>query len=393
MLLRKSGFWLMSLVALLVLSLTVACSSSAPAPAPTAAPAAPTKAAAPAATTAPAAAPAATSAPAAAAPTAAPAKATYPDTGYFKDKTINVVMPNSPGGGNDTIIRYTAPFIKKYSGAKDVLVENVTGAGSMKGFNTIWVGKTDGTLLGSGAMTSLLLQEISGQEGKQFDASKFNYLARVKSDPRMMLVPKESKINKWDDLKALGRPVNVPVIGPDDDFMLYAVVGKMTGLTLKYISGYAGQADTFLATQRGEGDLTMTGFTTAQNMIKTGDWKPLLLIGAPQRAKEFPDIPLATEFTKTAEDKAMLDAMGAMTDIFVAYFYPPNVKPEVVAEMRGIMDKALTDPDCVNNSLAKAGNQPIVYMPGTQLQDRVNTILTQSKSLGPVLKQAQDALK
>ncbi len=302
-------------------------------------------------------------------------------------------MPNSPGGGNDTIIRYTAPYIKKYSGAKDVLVENVTGAGSMKGFNTIWIGKKDGTLLGSGAMTSMLLQELAGQEGKQFSAGKFNFLARVKSDPRMMLVPKDSKLNKWEDLKTLGRPVNVPVIGPDDDFMLYAMVGKFTGVQLKYISGYTGQADTFLAVQRGEGDITMTGFATANNMIKSGDWKPFLLIGAPQRAKEYPDTPLATEYTKTADEKAALDAMGAMADIFVCYFFPPDVKPEIVAEMRGIMDKALQDKEAVDNAPAKTGNQVIAYMPGVQLQDRVATILAQGKFLTPLLKEAQAALK
>ena len=55
----------------------------------------------------------------------APARA----EGYFKDKTITIILPNSAGRGNDTVLRYVVPYLKTALAAKDVLVRGLNDGG------------------------------------------------------------------------------------------------------------------------------------------------------------------------------------------------------------------------------------------------------------------------
>ena len=41
---------------------------------------------------------------------------------YFKDKVIEIILPNSPTGRMSRYVNLYAPFIKKYTGADDVRV-------------------------------------------------------------------------------------------------------------------------------------------------------------------------------------------------------------------------------------------------------------------------------
>src|SRR5512146_2236517 len=99
---RKRGILFTAAMALLLASsLLIGCGGAAPAP--TAAPAKP-------------AAPEPTKAPAAPAPTTAAGPART--DGYFKGKSVTVILPNSPGGGNDTTLRYVTPFVQEAAGAQ-----------------------------------------------------------------------------------------------------------------------------------------------------------------------------------------------------------------------------------------------------------------------------------
>jgi len=55
---------------------------------------------------------------------------------YFKDKTIEWIIPFKEGGGGDTWARFNAPFFQKYiPGNPAIVVNNIPGGGSIKGAN------------------------------------------------------------------------------------------------------------------------------------------------------------------------------------------------------------------------------------------------------------------
>lgn len=366
-----------------VLVLVAACGGGA-APAPTAAPAKPA-----AAEPTKAAAPAVTSAPAAAAPTSAPAAA--PAKSTVDGKNVELIIPNSAGGGIDTVARYTAPYLKKYSNAKDVVVNNVVGAASIKGMNQLAVAKGDGSTIGFASVVTMTLQQLSGQEGVQFDAGKFNYLGKAYSESRIVIAPAKGNIKTIQDVIAKKNLV-MPIQGLDDDFLSFSVVAKQLGLQIKAITGFAGQADVFLSAMRGEGDLCSTGYKTAAPMIAQGDMRPILIVG-PKRIADYPDVPTATEVVTGADAKSTLEVISNLLDMQMSYIAPPSMDAKLVAEFRDYTTKALSDKEAVDNAKAKIGGREIMFIKGVDEQKAIADTIAAGQKIVPILKDAVASVK
>ena len=70
---------------------------------------------------------------------------------FFKGKVIRIVVGFSAGGGFDTYARTLSRYMGKYvPGNPSIIVENMTGAGSLISANHIYkVAKPDGLTLGA----------------------------------------------------------------------------------------------------------------------------------------------------------------------------------------------------------------------------------------------------
>ena len=68
---------------------------------------------------------------------AAAALAAAPDYAFFDGKTIEIIVPHGPGGGFDTYARMFAPYFKKHIPGINVVINNVTGAGGLRGRNQL----------------------------------------------------------------------------------------------------------------------------------------------------------------------------------------------------------------------------------------------------------------
>ncbi|RKY00767.1 MAG: tripartite tricarboxylate transporter substrate binding protein, partial [Spirochaetes bacterium] len=111
------------------------------------------------------------------------------------EKTITVVVPYSAGGGTDLIFRPLVEQMKKYTDA-NIVVSNISGAGSSKGTNEVLSRPADGyTLLASGTHTvSATLQGLT--EGyKQLEG-----IASLNWDPFIIAVLREKPWKTMRDL-------------------------------------------------------------------------------------------------------------------------------------------------------------------------------------------------
>src|SRR5262245_33324294 len=103
---------------------------------------------------------------------------------FYEGKVIRIIVGLAPGGGFDTYARVIARHLGKHiPGNPTVVVENMTGAGSLISANHIYkVAKPDGLTVGkfNGA---LMLGQVLGQPGIEFDARKFEFIGdAVKED-------------------------------------------------------------------------------------------------------------------------------------------------------------------------------------------------------------------
>lgn len=96
---------------------------------------------------------------------------------FYKNKTVRIIVGGSAGGGYDTYTRLLARHLGKHiPGNPTFVVENMTGAGTLISANHVYkVAKPDGLTIGH-FIGGLLLQQVLGKPGIQFDGRKFEYL-------------------------------------------------------------------------------------------------------------------------------------------------------------------------------------------------------------------------
>lgn len=308
---------------------------------------------------------------------------------YYKDKVLTIVIAGSPSGGHSRYARLIEPYLAKHIGAKEVRLTNMPGGGGLKTANHVWRSKPDGTTIGFGNVSTLILAPIAGSKGAPFDSTKFLFLGRATSEPRMLMVGPKSTIKTMQDVMKLGRPFVYPSQGTDEDFYTMAVLSDALGFQLKAVTGYEGNADTALAVIKGDGDGHITGLSESLPAIKAGDKRPIVIVTS-ERLPEFPDVPTAIELAPAAK-KETLRAMANILETHRSYYAAPGTDPKAVAAFRAAVVAALTDPALIEET--KKGNRPVSLMDGAKQQAAIDQIAKESKSLAPILKASVKAIQ
>lgn len=308
---------------------------------------------------------------------------------YFKGKRITLILPNSPSGHMTQYARMIAPYIQKHLGAADVHIKNMQGAGGVLGANYLWHAKPDGLTIAFTSVPALVLAQLSGSTGVEFDATKFIYLGRAATEPRVLVVGGKSKIKTIQDVQNLGRPFVFPSQGTDEDFYTMAVLADALHFPLKPVTGYQGNSDTTLAVIKGEGDGHITAWHSSLPGIKSGDLRPILIIGS-QREPSYPNVPTALEVTQ-GKGKATVQAIVNMIEMHRSFFGPPGMPQAAVTALRDGIWAALQDPGLQAES--KKTGLFLVPMKGSVEQPKVEQIAAAGQAIVPILKQAVAKLK
>src|SRR5262245_58351437 len=101
---------------------------------------------------------------------------------FYAGKTVTIYVGFSPGGSYDYYPRVFANHMGKYiPGHPSVIVQNMTGAGSLRAANYLYkVGAQDGTALGVVTQT-VMLEGPLGTPGVRYKAEEFSYVGRMTS--------------------------------------------------------------------------------------------------------------------------------------------------------------------------------------------------------------------
>jgi tripartite-type tricarboxylate transporter receptor subunit TctC len=306
-----------------------------------------------------------------------------------KGEIITLVSPNSAGGRMTRYARMIAPYIAKHSGAEAVRIRIMTGGGNIRGTNYVWFAPPDGRTIALTSIPSLILAQLSGSEAVQFDATRFVYLGRVATEPRVLVTGGNSSIMTMDDARNLGRPFVFPSQGTDEDFYSMAVLAEAIGIELKVISGYNGNADTALAVIKGDGDGHITSWDASMAPIEAGDERPILAL-ANSRHGNFLDVPTATELV-TAESREAVQALVNMLDMHRGFFGPPGLDAIATAELRQAISAAFLDADLVAE--AQAQGLPLVPSDGESEQRKIGQITAASEIIVPILREALESIR
>jgi len=226
---------------------------------------------------------------------------------FFQGKTIRIVVGTSPGGGFDVYSRALARHMGRYTpGNPTFIVENMPGAGHRIAANHVYkVARPDGLTIGN-FFGSLLVGQVLGYSGIEFDAIKFEYIGVPVRDNPVCALTKGSGITSYERWSAAKVPVKLGATGADD-LMLYGIpkiLNAALGLPVQVVAGYKGTSDIRLAAESGELAGGCWGWesirSTWRKAIENGDVN-VVLQTVPKTQPELVKIPLAIEMAKTDE--------------------------------------------------------------------------------------------
>lgn len=273
---------------------------------------------------------------------------------FYKGKTIRIVVGFSAGGGFDTYARAIARHMSKHiSGQPAVVVENMTGAGSLIAANHVYkVAKPDGLTIGH-FIGGLFLGQVLGQKGIEFDARKFEFIGAPITDHVVCALTKASGITSVEKWMASKTPVKMGGIAPgistpDNATRIFKAA---LGLPIQVVTGYKGTADVRLAAEGGEVAGGCWGWdsvsVTWRKALDSGD--AVVVLQANRKTHpELAQIPQAIKLAKTDEGRKMIEVgIHSDSDIVRTYTLPPGTPKNRVQLLRKAFEDTLKDPDFV----------------------------------------------
>lgn len=308
---------------------------------------------------------------------------------YYKSKVVTVIIAGGAAGGHNRYGRMLQPYLQKHLGAREVRVANMPGGGGLKAANHVLRSKPDGLNIYFGNASTLILASLAGSPGATFDPTKFVYLGRATSEPRVLCVGGKSPIKSIKDVGKLGRPFVYPSQGTDEDFYTMAVIGDALGFPIKAVTGYEGNADTALAVIKGDGDGHITGWSESMAPIRAGDKLPILMVTS-ERSPDYPNIPVITEIAPPAK-RDTVRAMATILETHRSYIGPPGMDPQAVAAFRAAVTASLKDPGLLEES--KKGERPVAPIEGAKQQQIIEELTKSGAKLAPILKAAVKAIQ
>jgi len=270
------------------------------------------------------------------------------DQDFYRGKTIRFVVGFAAGGGFDAYARVIARHMGRHiSGNPSIIVENMTGAGSRVAANFLFRAPADGLVVGN-FIGSLMLQQILGDKGIEFDGQRFEWLGAPVQDESVCALTKASGINSLDDWFAAKKPVKLGGEAPGaNDSDIPRILKAALGLPIQLIEGFKGTANIRVAAEAGEVDggcWTWASIrTTWANGLESGMVKAIVQVNS-KKAEDIPHVPNAIDFAKTPDARLLIESgTHAPSAILRAYALPPRTPKGRVDILRSGFDATMKD--------------------------------------------------
>ena len=190
---------------------------------------------------------------------------------YYAGKTLTMLVPNSPGGGLDLIIRaFARHFGDHIPGKPTVIVKNMPGGGGTRSLNYLYKkAKPDGMVVSWGAWNAAGV--ISKRKGIAFVPEEFGligggglpFITLVRSDltPKITKAIDIIKVNKFN-LGGRSADRSLDLIGN--------ISLKLLNVNYKFIGGYRGMGKIKPALLAGEVQAANMGYIGYHLFFKDG---------------------------------------------------------------------------------------------------------------------------
>jgi tripartite-type tricarboxylate transporter receptor subunit TctC len=269
----------------------------------------------------------------------------------YTGKTVRILVGASAGGAFDTWGRMVGRHLgKQIPGNPVVVVENVTGAGGLILANQFSkTTKPDGMTIAT-FNGGLLMGQMLGRPGIEFDARKFEYLGVPAKFDSVCAFSKTSGITSFERWRTAKVPVKVGGTAPGSNLVdIPKVLMAVFGLPTQIITGYKGFAEIRLAVDGGELGGACGGWDGIKllrgKQIEAGDVTVVMQTRS-QPLADLPKVPLVMDFASNDDDRQLIEVGIQFPALLgLTYALPPGTPKNRLQLLRKAFMDTLASPD------------------------------------------------
>jgi tripartite-type tricarboxylate transporter receptor subunit TctC len=300
---------------------------------------------------------------------------------FYKGKTIRFVVGLAPGGGYDLAARTIGRHMGKHiPGNPTVVVENMTGAGSLIAANyTYNSAKPDGLFIGIWNGGYVLRQAL-GDKAIRFDARKFGWIGAPTKGTPFCAIMAHTGLKSLKDVLAADRELKMGSTGPGSTYDdVPQILNRTIGTKFKVVSGYEGSGPIYVAMRRKEIDggcwTWESGRTTARPLLNAQGEEKLIpfLIHSREPDPEVKDLPLIPEVITGKDNLSAYRTWAGTYEFQRPFSVPPGTPKERLQLLRKGFADTLKDPEFIAE--AEKSKLETTYVSGEEIDKYVAQVL------------------
>lgn len=310
---------------------------------------------------------------------------------FYRGKTMELIVGFTPGGGYDRYARVLARHMGRHiPGNPAIVVKNMPGAGSLVAANHLYVAAPkDGTMIGAVSRDIAFMPLLSGDEGVEFEADRFNWIGSLNNEVSICVSWHATAVKTWKDLQET--ELVVAGTSPESATSIYPqVLNTILGAKVRVITGYPGTSEMLLALERGEVD-GICAWSWSSVKKRKSEWLKdgkvnILVQTALQKHPDLPDVPLVMDLAKTEEQRQMLRLVTARQMVGRPFAAPPGVPEDRVQALREAFEATAADADFLAD--AKKSKVEINVVSGEAVGELLRTVYATPKNVVAMTREA-----
>lgn len=314
---------------------------------------------------------------------------------FYRGKTIRIIVGFAPAGAFDFYSRLLSKYMPQHvPGNPTIIVENRPGAGSLLAANLVYnTEPKDGTVIGS-FNEFLVLQQLLGTEGIQYDAARFNWLGSSVNTTSTCLVRTDLGIGSVQDLTR--RELVVGTTGPGAaTHDTPAVLNAALGTRFRLVSGYEGISTINLALESREIEGYCVSFDavqiTARRLLEADPPAARVLVVMGPQTPDHPylrGVPAAETLAANDRARGLLRSAHAPSQISKPFAVAPEVPRDRVTALRKALEATYADAGFQEE--ARGANQELSPSNGETVTRVVRELLATPP---PIVAELKEILK
>ena len=302
---------------------------------------------------------------------------------FYKGKTIRIMVGSTAGGFYDRWGRLFGKYMSKYiPGQPEIIVQNVTGAGSVIVTNQVYnVAKPDGLTLVM-PLNGVYIDQFVGRKEVQFDMRKFRFIGSPVTESIIFYMRADAPYKSIADIIKAKEPPKCGGSGTaSSDYILSKVLEETVGAKFNTVLGYAGGTEIDLAVEKNEvvcrahsmsAHFGREPFDTwhkrsfDRHLVQTSRKKDPRAADAPTLDELF------DQYKVPANSRRLAQVLLAAGDFGRPMMVTPGTPPDRVKILRDAYVKTLSDPDVLEE--AKKGRMDVDPATGEELETLVKEI-------------------